>query len=89
MRELLEMLPALDNFVSYGTDVFKARADYRRMVLDIYTTSVTSAQLGENDRVNGAKVAESMLLNLRGHVDEVRPLSLGPISSLPGSVSDM
>lgn len=65
------MLPSLDNFVSYGTDVFKARADYRQMVLDIYTIAVTSEHLGENDAVNGCKLAESMLLNLRGHIDEV------------------
>lgn len=67
-----EMLPSLDNFVSYGTEMFKARADYRQMILDIYTTSITNQQLGENDRVNGSKLAEAMLLNLRGHVDDVR-----------------
>lgn len=66
------MLPSLDNFVSYGTEMFKARADYRQMILDIYTTSITNQQLGENDRVNGSKLAEAMLLNLRGHVDDVR-----------------
>ncbi|ETW81490.1 hypothetical protein HETIRDRAFT_125032 [Heterobasidion irregulare TC 32-1] len=65
-----EMLPSLDNFVSYGTEMFKARADYRQMILDIYTTSITNQQLGENDRVNGSKLAEAMLLNLRGHVDD-------------------
>ncbi|KAA1474736.1 ARM repeat-containing protein [Dentipellis sp. KUC8613] len=68
-----EMLPSLDNFVSYGTDVFKARADYRQMILDIYTTSITNGQLGENDRVNGSKLAESLLLNLRGHIDDFLP----------------
>ncbi|GJE91719.1 ARM repeat-containing protein [Phanerochaete sordida] len=65
-----EMLPSLDNFVSFGSDVFKTRADYRQMTLDIYTTSVTSEHLGENDAVNGCKLAESLLLNLRGHFDE-------------------
>ncbi|KAI0079480.1 ARM repeat-containing protein [Panus rudis PR-1116 ss-1] len=65
-----EMLPSLDNFVSYGTDVFRARPDYRKMILDIYTTSVTSDNLGENDAVNGCKLIESMLLNLRGHIDD-------------------
>lgn len=67
---LEEMLPALDNFVSYGTDAFKSRADYRDMVLDIYSTCMGSDQLGENDRVNGCKLAESILLNLRGHIDD-------------------
>lgn len=66
------MLPSLDNFVSYGTDVFKSRPDYRQKVLDIYLTCMSSEQLGENDRVNGCKLAESILLNMRGHVDDVR-----------------
>ncbi|KAI0688708.1 ARM repeat-containing protein [Cytidiella melzeri] len=61
-----EMLPSLDNFVSFGVEVFKGRQDYRQMALDIYTTAVTSEHLGENDAVNGCKLAESLLLNLRG-----------------------
>ncbi|KAF8840780.1 ARM repeat-containing protein [Paxillus ammoniavirescens] len=65
-----EMLPSLDNFVSYGSDVFKARPDYRQKVVDIYQTSLTSPQLGDNDRINGCKLAESILLNLNGHVDD-------------------
>lgn len=75
------MLPTLDNFVSFGTDVFKARPDYRQMLLDIYTTAVTSEHLGENDAVNGCKLAESMLLNLRGHVDDVSKFDLSTIQS--------
>ena len=65
------MLPCLDNFISYGKDVFIQRPDYRAMAVDIYTTSMSSEHLGENDRVNGSKIAESFLLNLRGHVDDV------------------
>lgn len=65
------MLPSLDNFVSYGTDVLKARPDYRSKVLDMYRTAMTSPQLGDNDKINGCKLAESMLLNLHGHVDDV------------------
>ncbi|KAG2125248.1 armadillo-type protein [Suillus cothurnatus] len=64
-----EMLPSLDNFVSYGTEVLKARPDYRSKVLDMYCTAMTSPQLGDNDKINGCKLAESMLLNLHGHVD--------------------
>ncbi|KAG6819702.1 hypothetical protein H0H93_009446 [Arthromyces matolae] len=67
---LEEMLPSLDNFISYGSDVIKTRPDYKHMLVDIYTTSMTSEQLGENDRVNGSKLAESILLNLRGSVDD-------------------
>ena len=70
-----EMLPSLDNFVSYGTDIFRSRADYREKALDIYTTALSSDHLGDNDRVNGCKLAESLLLNLRGHIDDVSALS--------------
>ena len=67
----LEMLPSLDNFLSYGSDVIKSTPDYKRMLVDIYQTAITAEHLGENDKVNGSKLAESVLLNLRGHVDEV------------------
>ncbi|RDB14686.1 hypothetical protein Hypma_016434 [Hypsizygus marmoreus] len=67
---LEEMLPSLDNFISYGSDVIKARQDYKQSLVDIYTTSISNAQLGENDRVVGSKLAESILLNLRGSVDD-------------------
>ncbi|KAJ3711727.1 armadillo-type protein [Lentinula raphanica] len=67
---LEEMLPSLDNFISYGAETIKQRPDYKQMLLDIYTTSIISDHLGENDRVNGCKLAESMLLNLRGHIDD-------------------
>ena len=67
-----EMLPSLDNFISYGAGVFKTRPDYKIMILDIYTTAMNSEQLGENDRVNACKLIESFFLNLRGEVDDVR-----------------
>ncbi|KAH8091016.1 armadillo-type protein [Cristinia sonorae] len=65
-----EMLPALDNFLSYGTDVFKARPDYRHMIFDIYSTALTSDHLGDNDMVHACKLMECFLQNLRGHVDD-------------------
>lgn len=68
------MLPSLDNFLSYGADAFKARPDYRQKVLDIYETSMTNKNLGDSDRINGCKLAESILLNLAGHVDDVRTI---------------
>ncbi|KAF7298645.1 Importin N-terminal domain-containing protein [Mycena indigotica] len=65
---LQEMLPSLDNFVSYGSDVIKARPEYQSMLVDIFTTSMSPGQPPEN-RLNGCKLAESILLNLRGSVD--------------------
>lgn len=80
MFDIIEMLPSLDNFISYGADVIKARPDYKMMILDIYTTAMTSDQLGENDRVNGCKLIESFLLNLRGEVNEVSEIRDGTTS---------
>ena len=65
------MLPTLDNFITFGKDVFAQRPDYRAMAVDIYTTAMTSEHLGDNDRVNGCKVAESLLLKLPGSLDDV------------------
>ncbi|KAJ6622613.1 armadillo-type protein [Mycena sp. CBHHK59/15] len=83
---LEEMLPSLDNFVSYGSDVIKARPEYQQMLLDIYTTSITNEQLGENDRVNGCKLAESILLNLRGSVDDaLQPIIVTSLNQIDKS----
>ena len=65
------MLPALDNFVSFGGDVIKSRPDYIDMLVDMYTVSISNEQLGQNDRVNGSKLAECLLLHLRGSIDHV------------------
>lgn len=41
------------------------------MLVDIYTESITNEQLGQNDQVNGSKLAECLLLHLRGGIDDV------------------
>ena len=66
-----EMLPSLDSFMSYDTDVFKSRPDYRQKVLGIYLTRMSSEQLRVTNRVNGCKLEESIPLSLRDHVDDV------------------
>ncbi|KAG8935091.1 hypothetical protein FRC03_002380 [Tulasnella sp. 419] len=70
---LEEMLPGLCNFLLFGKEGFIQHPEYIRMALDIFVTSVTNDHLGENDGVNGCKLAESVLLNLRGHVDDAIP----------------
>ena len=81
------MIPTLDNFLSYGSEVFKSRADYRNMIVDIYTTVLNSDSLGENDFINGSKLADSILLNLRGHVDDVSDLVRGRVTGTYGICS--
>ncbi|KAF9898563.1 hypothetical protein BX616_003874, partial [Lobosporangium transversale] len=73
-----EMLPSLDNYISYGKDVVISNENVQHMIYDIFETVMKSDRLGENDRVSGCKLAESLLLNCRGHVDKY----VGPILAL-------
>ncbi|KAL0575166.1 Nonsense-mediated mRNA decay protein 5 [Marasmius crinis-equi] len=66
---LEEMFAPLDNFVTYGHEVIGNRPEYQQMLVDIYATSLTNKKSGENGGIRGCKLAESVLLNLRGHVD--------------------
>lgn len=66
-----EMLPPLDNYISYGRDVFVSNEQIQHMVYDIIDTVMKSDRLGEHDRVCACKLMESVLLNCRGHVDNV------------------
>jgi hypothetical protein len=75
------MLPSLDNFMSYGKDVFFTRPDYCEMIVDIFETAMASPHLGEGDRVSACQLIEAFLLNLRGHVDDV---SRGVAFTWPG-----
>ncbi|KAL7276738.1 Nonsense-mediated mRNA decay protein 5 [Rhizina undulata] len=68
-----EMLPALDNYVSYGADTLRQNPVYLEAVFDIIQTIFTNDRLGAMDRICGCKLAEAVLLNLRGHVDNYMP----------------
>ncbi|ORX79697.1 ARM repeat-containing protein [Basidiobolus meristosporus CBS 931.73] len=72
-----EMLPSLDNFISYGKEVFMSNPDAQHKVFDIIDTVMKSDRVGENDRVCACKLAESLLLNCRGGVDAFIPPLLG------------
>ncbi|PVF92855.1 ARM repeat-containing protein [Serendipita vermifera] len=67
---LEEMLPSLDNFMSYGKEKFFQRPEYCEMIVDIFETAMASPHLGEADRVNACQLIEAFLLNLRGRVDD-------------------
>lgn len=72
-----EMLPPLDNYISYGKDVFVTNENIQRMTFDIIDTVMKSDRLGEHDRVCACKLMESALLNCRGQVDGVRKKKRG------------
>jgi len=65
-----EMLPALDNYVSYGHEMLKQQPEYMEAIFDIIQTIFTNERLGAMDRICGCKLAEAVLLNMRGHTDK-------------------
>ncbi|KAF8539741.1 armadillo-type protein [Trichophaea hybrida] len=65
-----EMLPALDNYVSYGHEMLKQNPEYMEAIFDIIQTIFTNDRLGAMDRICGCKLAEAVLLNMRGHADK-------------------
>ncbi|KAF9190108.1 hypothetical protein BGZ50_000457 [Haplosporangium sp. Z 11] len=65
-----EMLPSLDNYISYGKETFSTNENLQHMVYDIVETVMRSDRLGENDRVSACRLAESFMLNCRGHIDK-------------------
>ncbi|KAG0255719.1 hypothetical protein BG011_004960 [Mortierella polycephala] len=84
-----EMLPSLDNYISYGKDVVATNENVQHMIYDIFETVMKSDRLGETDRVSACKLAETLLLSCRGHVDKyVAPILaivfeyLGPVDRI-------
>jgi hypothetical protein len=68
------MFGCLDNFITFGAETLAVKGEYRGMILDMFSTVMTSRQMGAEDRVIACKLGEGLLLNLRGQIDEVRPI---------------
>ncbi|KNE59737.1 hypothetical protein AMAG_05202 [Allomyces macrogynus ATCC 38327] len=68
-----EMVPCLDNYISYGTREFAANVQLQQAMVDLINICMTTADLGEADRVCGCQLMESMMLHLRGHIDAYLP----------------
>lgn len=70
---LSEMIGTFDNCTSYGTDFLRQHEEYRTMLLDIFTTAMTSDQLGVSDRIAACQLGEVILLLLKGSIDDAVP----------------
>ncbi|KAI8325447.1 ARM repeat-containing protein [Martensiomyces pterosporus] len=68
-----EMLPSLDNYVSYGMDVVAANSEVQSRLFDIIETVMKSDRVGETDRICACKLAEAIMLNGRGKIDGMIP----------------
>lgn len=71
---LEDMLPALDNYVSYGSDMLVQNPVYLAAIVGMVEDIFRDDKVGGVDRICGCKLAETLMLNLRGHIDQYIPL---------------
>lgn len=68
------MLPALDNFVSYGSQMLVQTPAYLAALVSMVEDIFHDEKVGGVDRICGCKLAEALMLNLRGYVDQYIPI---------------
>lgn len=70
----LDMLPALDNFVSYGSEMLIQNPAYLGALVSMVEDIFHDEKVGGVDRICGCKLAEALMLNLRGFIDQYVPI---------------
>ena len=68
-----DMLPALENYVTYGSSMMTEKKEYLEAIVDMIRTIFMDEKVGGVDRICGCKLAEVTMLMLRGHVDNYIP----------------
>ncbi|OKL61922.1 hypothetical protein UA08_02606 [Talaromyces atroroseus] len=71
---LEDMLPALDNFVSYGSEMLVQNPAYLGALVSMVEDIFHDEKVGGVDRICGCKLAEALMLNLRGYIDQYIPI---------------
>ncbi len=64
------MLPALENFIQFGPAHMVQNPSYIDAVVDMIRDIFEDKKIGGVDRICGCKLAEALMLSLRGHIDE-------------------
>lgn len=67
---LEDMLPALDNFVQYGSQHLAQTPAYLDAMFGMVNDMFVDEKVGGVDRICACKLAEGMMLSLRGHADQ-------------------
>lgn len=70
---LEDMLPALENFVAYGQDRLIAHPPYLAAMVGMARDVFADSKSGGVDKICACRLAEAIMLNLRGHVDNYVP----------------
>ena len=86
---LEDMLPALDNYVSYGQERLISHPPYLAALAGMVRDIFSDPKVGGVDRICGCKLAEAIMLNLRGGaIDSFIPMFIElPMSILSASGS--
>lgn len=66
---LEDMLPALDNFVQFGAPELAQKPQYVEALYSMVTDMFTDSIQGGVERICACKLAEAMMLSLRGTID--------------------
>lgn len=88
-----DMLPSLDNYITYGSEMMRQNPAYLEIIVDIIQTIFIHDKLGAMDKICGCKLAEAVMLHIKGGVDKYLPafieipmqFLLGPQSKLSKS----
>ncbi|KAI1755788.1 importin-beta domain-containing protein [Xylaria castorea] len=67
---LEDMLPALDNFVQYGAPQLVQKPEYVTALYSMVSDMFQDQKVGGVDRICACKLAEAMMLSLRGNIDQ-------------------
>lgn len=67
---LEDMLPALDNFVQYGAPHLVQKPEYVNALFSMVQDLFDDPKVGGVDRICACKLAEAIMLSLRGHIDQ-------------------
>lgn len=70
---LEDMLPALENFITFGAPTMIQNRQYIDSVVGMVSDIFHDEKVGGMDRICGCKLAECILIHLRGQVDQYIP----------------
>ena len=73
LNTFTDMLPALDNFVSYGAGTMIQTPAYIEAIVSMVEDIFNDEKVSGMDRIYGCKLAEAIMLNLHGHIDQYMP----------------
>ncbi|KAJ4147348.1 hypothetical protein LMH87_001878 [Akanthomyces muscarius] len=67
---LEDMLPALDNFVQYGSPQLVQKPEYIQALYEMVSDMFSDIRQGGVERICACKLAEALMLSLRGNIDQ-------------------